>query len=98
MVTLEDHIESVDEDMRNSYDVHKRWTLMHENEYVEEVRWEEGNEIVAHVSLKKDGLLWRGFVNRVKNQSWTDHFSCSSKTVIASVTVVVSVVAWDVIA
>ena len=31
MVTLEDHIESVDEDMRNSYDVHKRWTLMHEN-------------------------------------------------------------------
>jgi repressor of nif and glnA expression len=66
MVTLEDHVESVDEVMRNGYDVHKRWTLMHENEYVEEVRWEEGDEIVTHVSLKKDGLLWRGFVNRVK--------------------------------
>ena len=66
MVTLEDHIENVDEVMRNGYDVHKRWTLMHENEYVEEVRWEDGDEIVTHVSLKKDGLLWRGFVNRVK--------------------------------
>ena len=56
MVTLEDHVESVDEVMRNGYDVHKRWTLMHENEYVEEVRWEEDDEIVTHVSLKKDGL------------------------------------------
>ncbi len=32
-----------------------RCTLMHENEYVEEVRWEEDDEIVTHVSLKKTG-------------------------------------------
>ena len=53
MVILEYHIESVDEVMRNGYDAHKRWTLIHENEYVEEVRWEDGDEIVTYVSLKK---------------------------------------------
>ena len=50
MVTLEDHIESVDEVMRDGYDVHKCWKLMHENEYVEEVRWEDGDQVITHVS------------------------------------------------
>ena len=66
MVTLDDHIDTVDEFMRSGYDIHKRWTLIHENDYVGEVRWEEGDEIVTHVTLLKDGLIWRGFVNRVK--------------------------------
>lgn len=66
MVTLDDHIDTVDEFMRSGYDIHKRWMLIHENDYVGEVRWEEGDEIVTHVTLLKDGLIWRGFVNRVK--------------------------------
>jgi hypothetical protein len=33
---------------------------------VSELRWEEGNEVVTHVSLLKEGLLWRGFVNRAE--------------------------------
>ena len=66
MVTLEDHVDTIDQLMQNGYDVHKRWTLIHENDYIDEIRWEEENEIVTHVSLIKDGLLWRGFVNRVE--------------------------------
>ncbi len=66
MVTLDDHIDTVDEFMRSGYDIHKRWTLIHENDYVGEVRWEEGDEIITHVTLLKGGLIWRGFVNRVK--------------------------------
>ena len=66
MVTLDDHIDTVDEFMRSGYDIHKRWMLIHENDYVGEVRWEEGDKIVTHVTLLKDGLIWRGFVNRVK--------------------------------
>ena len=66
MVTLDDHIDTVDEFMRSGYDIHKKWTLTHENDYVGKVRWEEGDEIVTRVTLLKDGLIWRGFVNRVK--------------------------------
>jgi hypothetical protein len=66
MVTLDDHVETINELMLNGYDVHKRWTLIHENDYVGEIRWEEDDEIITHVILKKDGLHWRGFVNRVK--------------------------------
>ena len=43
----------------SGYDIHKRWTLIHENDYVGEVRWEEGDEIVTHVTLLKDGLIER---------------------------------------
>ena len=66
MVTLDDHIDTVDEFIRSGYDIHKRWTLIHENDYVGEVRQEEGDEIITHVTLLKGGLIWRGFVNRVK--------------------------------
>ena len=66
MVTLDDHIDTVDEFMRSGYDIHKKWTLIHENDYVGEVRWEERDEIITHVTLLKSGLIWRGFVNRVK--------------------------------
>ena len=66
MVTLDDHIDTVDEFMRSGYDIHKRWMLIHENDYVGEVRWEEGDEIVTHINLLKGGLIWRGFVHRAK--------------------------------
>ena len=57
MVTLDDRINTVDEFMRSGYDIHKRWTLIHENDYVGEVRWEEGDEIVTDVTLLKCGLI-----------------------------------------
>ena len=41
MVTLEDHVDTIDQLMQNGYDVHKRWTLIHENDYIDEIRWEE---------------------------------------------------------
>lgn len=66
MVTVDDHVDAVDQLMQEGYDVHKKWTTIHENDYVSELRWDEGDEVVTHVSLLKDGLLWRGFVNRVK--------------------------------
>ena len=65
MVTLEDHVDTIDQLLQNGYDVHKRWTLIHENDYIDEIRWED-NEIVTHVSFVKYGLLWRNFVNRVE--------------------------------
>ena len=66
MVTPEDHVDTIDQLMQNGYDVHKRWMLIHENDYIDEIRWEENNEIVTHVSLVKDGLMSRGYVNRVE--------------------------------
>ena len=71
MVTVNDHIETLDQAMKDGYDVHKRWTTIHENDYVSELRWEEGNEVVTHVSLLKEGLLWRGFVNRAEKPEAT---------------------------
>ena len=54
MVTLDDHVETIDGLMQKGYAVHKKWTLIHENDYVSEVRWEEDDEIVTHCILKKD--------------------------------------------
>ena len=66
MVTLEDHVDTIDQVMQNGYNVHKRWTLIRENDYIDEICWGEDNKIVTHVSLVKYGLLWRYFVKRVK--------------------------------
>ena len=71
MVTVNDHVETLDQAMKDGYDVHTRWTTIHENDYVSELRWEEGNEVVTHVSLLKEGLLWRGFVNRAEKPEAT---------------------------
>ena len=39
MVTPENHVDTIDQLMQNGYDVHKRWTLIHENDYIDEIRW-----------------------------------------------------------
>ena len=41
MVSLEDHVDTIDQLMQNEYNLHKRWTLIHENDYNDEIRWEE---------------------------------------------------------
>ena len=45
--------------------------LIHENDDVTELRWVDENERVVGINLKKDGLLWRGFVNHVKKPDST---------------------------
>ena len=40
-------------------------SLVHENEHVTELRWEEEGDLVTHVVLKKKGLAWRSIVNQV---------------------------------
>ena len=39
--------------------------LIHENEYVCELRWEDKGEIVTNVFMKNDDLAWRSIVNLV---------------------------------
>ena len=69
MVTLEDHINNIDifmteQDRTKMMAERRRNSLIHENRFVTEVRWEEGGEIVTNVFLKKEGLVWRSIVNR----------------------------------
>ena len=69
MVTLEDHINNIDvfmteQDRTKMMAERRRTSLIHENRFVTEVRWEEGGEIVTNVFLKKEGLVWRSIVNR----------------------------------
>ena len=69
MVTLEDHINNIDvfmteQDRTKMMAERRRTSLIHENRFVTEVRWEEGGEIVTNVFLKKAGLVWRSIVNR----------------------------------
>ena len=40
-------------------------SLVHENEYVTGLRWEEDGDLITHVVLKKKGLAWRSIVKRV---------------------------------
>ena len=39
--------------------------LIHENHYTCEFRWDENDEVVTNVVLKKDGLCWRSMVSRI---------------------------------
>ena len=49
-------------------------SLVHENEHVTELRWEEEGDLVTHVVLKKRGLAWRSIVNRVLVQDLEEVF------------------------
>ena len=40
-------------------------SLVHENEYVTELPWEEDGDLITHVVLKKKGLTWHSISNRV---------------------------------
>jgi hypothetical protein len=68
LLTLDDHVENIDRlvtttdfaNFQNSSAV-----LIHENEYVSEVRWRDGEDIVTAVILLKNGKAWRQIANRV---------------------------------
>ena len=44
-------------------------TLIHENEFVTEARWEENNEVVTNFMVKKNNQIWRALVCRVEKNS-----------------------------
>ena len=56
---------SIDELHANGDLEWKRIELIHENQYVMETRWRDGDEVVTRVNLKKDGLIWRAIVSRI---------------------------------
>ena len=69
MVIMEEHVEIMDGLKQQGYDVEKRWQVIHADDHVAIIRYDEGEETVNNVSLIKDGLLWRGFVNRTQKKA-----------------------------
>ena len=68
LLTLEDHVENIDRLVTTTNFAekqNKQAVLIHENEYVSEVRWRDGDEIVTAVVLLKNGKAWRQIANRV---------------------------------
>ena len=68
LLTLDDQVDTIDRLVREN-DYHKFFLknaeLIHENSYVSEGRWREGNEVITSVTLIKNGKAWRQIVNRV---------------------------------
>jgi len=70
LVTVDDYAEMmhkfmVEEGSADIVAVRMAQGLIHENEDVTEIRWEDNGEIVTNVFLKQDGLAWRSVVKRV---------------------------------
>ena len=68
LLTLDEQVENIDRLIREN-DFGKQFVkianLIHQNDYVSEVRWQEGNEIITSVTLIKNGKAWRQIANRV---------------------------------
>ena len=68
LLTLDDQVDTIDRLVREN-DYHKFFLknaeLIHENNYVSEGRWREGDEVITSVILIKKGKAWRQIVNRV---------------------------------
>ena len=69
MVTLDEHVEIMDRLKQQGNHMEKRWQVIHADDHVAIIRYDEGEETVSNVSLIKDGLLWRGFVNRIQKKA-----------------------------
>ena len=70
LVTVDDYVEMMHRFMleKGSADIMAariNQSLIHENEDVTELRWEDNGEIVTNLFLKKEGLAWRSMVKRV---------------------------------
>ncbi|XAT57605.1 hypothetical protein GN241_09660 [Rhodobacteraceae bacterium IMCC1335] len=69
LITMDDWITNMEEfSSSGAYakrqDQSRRTSLVHENRQVTEWRWEEGDELVTHVCMKKKGRAWRSIVYR----------------------------------
>lgn len=68
LLTLDEHVENMDSFVRNNDGFRltlARTSLIHENEYVTESRWEDDGEIVTNITLVKNGKSRPSIVNRV---------------------------------
>jgi len=68
LLTLDEHIENIAKLVETTdwLETAKKHLLIHENEYVYETRWEDGDDIVTNVILKKENdKIWRSIVNRM---------------------------------
>ena len=62
----DDHVENIDRLItEEKFDLSKSPTLVHENEYISEARWQDGSEIVTRVFMIKEGKAWRQIVSRI---------------------------------
>ena len=71
LLTLDQHVKVIDHLVTTTDFAENQLTkavLIHENEYVSEVRWRDGEEIVTAVVLIKNGKAWRQIANRVRAQ------------------------------
>ena len=68
LLTLDEQVDTMDRLVRE-IDYHKFFLknaeLIHENNYVSEGRWREGDEVITSVTLIKNGKAWRQIVNGV---------------------------------
>jgi len=69
LITMDDWITNMEEFASSGayakrVDQNRRTSLVHENRHVTEWRWEEGDELVTHVCMKKKGRAWRSIVYR----------------------------------
>ena len=74
LLTLDEHVENIARlvETTNILERVLQQTLIHENEHITEIRWQEGNEVVTNVMLKReDDKIWRSIVirNPLKNRS-----------------------------
>ncbi len=67
LLTLDEHVENITHlvETSNFLDDTKSQILIHENEFVCEMRWFDKGEIVTNVILLKNGRAWSSIVNRV---------------------------------
>ncbi len=67
LLTRNEHVENIDRLIKegefNSFD--HQSSLVHENEFVSETRWQDDKEIVTRVYMLKDGKAWRLVVSRI---------------------------------
>ena len=68
LLTLDEHVEVIDNAVMTSdfaEQQNRNMILIHANEYVEEYRWRDNEDIVTVVFLLKNGKTWRQIANRV---------------------------------
>ena len=65
LLTRDEHVDNIDRLVREK-DFFRNFKsqLIHENEFISEARWQDGEEIVTRVFLMKQGKVWRHIVSR----------------------------------
>ena len=69
LLTLDEHVNDMDIYMTQKgglefWNSQRGTAIVHENEFVQEVRWQDGDAIITNMIIKNE-LGWRAIVNRV---------------------------------